>query len=135
MGPVRRWSSGLGSLTVFLATLALGGCSLWAIQGPPPNHAELTAFTCTEDRGPAVMDLIWGGLALGATAVVLASDSEGDFLDYEAPAAATFGTMGLIGMLSAKTGFDRTTRCRDARRALEERLSPGPVRPDTADSR
>jgi hypothetical protein len=114
------------SVTPLRAALALGlllttACGFILTQAPPADHLSQPYFSCTESNAGPVIDVIWGGLnVLGG---LLASDDPSS--QFYSPDAGQTRVLGLAwGVLSgsaAATGFDKTKRCREAKRELAER--------------
>lgn len=118
-------------VAIVAPSLMLSGCGVIITQGPPANHTELTSITCTEsDKAPA-FDVIFGGImVLGA---VLSATRDHDpvaerddaWLLRKDQITATYATVAAGSGISAYLGFRKTAGCREARRALAERLGPG----------
>ncbi len=104
----------------FLAStpFLLAACGL-ATKGPPAGHEKMmTGFSCTESMAAPILDLL-GGLA-GIWVV-----GEAEKLDegYPKSDAGTYWSIAFGGIygVSAVVGFDRVTRCREAKRDLRAR--------------
>lgn len=95
----------------------LSGCSPLFIDGPPPGHADMESFECTESRLLPILDLGFTAMYLGEAAT-----AEGSFLVTKGIARAIgIGFVVLTGV-SAITGFKRVNRCRAARRQGPQNL-------------
>lgn len=101
-------------------------CAVAFTKGPPAGHEKMMSFTCTESNAAPILDAIWAGASIVA-AVGAAADpnvgGEGNY--YLAPEAVV--ALGLswaaITGVSAISGFKKSKKCREARRALERRLA------------
>ena len=120
-----------------LLVLATTGCSFAFVNGPPRGHEEMAEFTCTEDRTVPFVDAIGAGLFVvaGALLLVVAEEDEEpetgfvsvgpDSEDYSRWGAISLGISVPVGV-SAFVGSRRVNECRDAKRALQERLGGAP---------
>src|SRR5690348_9850562 len=98
--------------TLLLATLILasatGGCSFAFVNGPPPNHRQLSFFGCTSSNtiptldaavaALSVVDAVVAGTGGGGTTSI--GSSKGDAVTFAATAA-------LLGA-SAAYGYKKT---------------------------
>ena len=121
-------------LLVVLGVLSFGttGCGFLLTHGPPDDHRERTSFSCTESNGGPIVDVVWAVLNL-AGATIIASDPD----RFENSDAAIVGslTWTAVGTASAVVGFNKTKRCRAAKRelasrheaALDQRVGPAQV--------
>ena len=113
--------------TLILAS-ATGGCSFAFVNGPPPNHRQLSFFGCTSSNTIPTLDLAVGALSV-VDAVVAGSSSgstststgsgKGDAIAFAATAA-------LLGA-SAAYGYKKTSECREAEAELVRRTPPTPI--------
>jgi uncharacterized protein YjdB len=122
---------------VVLGVLSFGttGCGFLLTHGPPDDHRERTSFSCTESNGGPIVDVVWAVLNL-AGATIIASDPD----QFENSDAAIVGslTWTAVGTASAVVGFNKTKRCRAAKRelasrheaALDQRVGPEPAPAD-----
>lgn len=117
-------------VTTAALPLVLGGCGVILTHGPPANHTERASFTCTESNEAPALDVIFGGImVLGA---ILSATRDHDpvaerddaWLLRKDQITATYATVAAGSGISAYLGFRKTARCREARRALAERLAP-----------
>jgi hypothetical protein len=111
---------GAGSLGCVLAMTQ--GCGLVLTHSPPVGHEQMYYFDCTESRTGSILDLAVAGLH-GVAAVSATTDRHSDpYVDSSAEIAmnavafALFATSGYVGL-------KRTSRCREARRLLADRLT------------
>jgi hypothetical protein len=117
---------------VLVATLILtsgaGGCSFALVNGPPPNHRQLSFFGCTSSNTIPMVDLGISALSVVDAALSAAGSSssglstgsnKGDLVTFAA-SAALFGA-------SAAYGYKRTAECRDAEALLVKRTPPAPM--------
>ncbi|HEY4394180.1 MAG TPA: hypothetical protein VGP64_08960 [Polyangia bacterium] len=113
--------------TLILASAA-GGCSFALVNGPPPEHRQLSFFGCTSSNTIPTLDLAVGALSV-VDAVVAGSgggpsnsttgSNKGDAITFAATAA-------LLGA-SAAYGYKKTAECRTAEAELVRRTPPAPV--------
>jgi hypothetical protein len=79
-------------------------------------------FTCTESNTGPIIDVIWGAFN-AHSAVVIAADPD-NYYGYDADpgvvAAVGLGFAALHGVAAA-VGFDKSKKCRAAKRQLAER--------------
>jgi hypothetical protein len=92
----------------------------------------LENFSCTESNGGPIIDAIWAGLNL-ATALAVAANPE----EYANSDALILGGLVWVGITfpAAVVGFNKTDKCRAAKRELarrqrQERVGPEPVPAD-----
>jgi hypothetical protein len=115
--------------TLILAS-ATGGCSFAFVNGPPPNHRQLSFFGCTSGNTIPTLDLAVGALSV-VDAVVAGSgggnpDSSSSTGSHKGDAIAFAATAALLGA-SAAYGYKKTSECRDAQADLVRRTPPTPV--------
>ena len=107
-----------------LLPVVTGGCGFLFSHAPPEGHEQMDYFTCTEgDAGP-IIDIVWAGLNV-AGAAVIASDPD----TYANADAAIVGgiSWGVISGAAAVVGFNKSKKCRAAKRALAERQGQRPA--------
>ncbi len=107
-------------LLVVLGGLSFGttGCGFLFTHAPPADHRERTSFSCTESDGGPIVDVIWAGLNL-AGAIAAASDP--DIVENSDAAIAVGLSWTVITGTTAAIGFNKTKRCRAAKRELARR--------------
>jgi len=117
------------AIVLTLIPLALGACGLLFTHGPPADHEHLNHFNCTASKTGPVVDLVWGGLNLAGAAAVSANWDQ-----YQNPGQAEASGVfwGLLSVASAGVGFDKVSRCVEAKRELAERQARAP--PATAET-
>jgi hypothetical protein len=123
---MRRTASRLGLPVLLIVTAT--GCSFAFVKGPPRGHEEMAGFTCTESRAIPILETIWTSLFVvgGISALADKGEDQGWFEPTpEQVAAVSFGISVPLGA-SAFVGFRRVNDCRDAKRALQERLGSAP---------
>lgn len=106
----------VGSMVfLYLLVVQASGCGYIVSQGPPDSHAQLDNFSCTESNAGPIIDIIW----LGLVGVTLAT---GDVSNYDAARVilASGASLGILGSAAA-VGFNKSKRCRAAKRQLAER--------------
>ena len=114
--------------------LGLGACSLVFVSGPPPDHAQRPAFDCSASRFIPVLDVAWATLMTLNLAVAVKDDDTqwNDTFGGSAPFARTIG-IPLYAALAAGSalgswyGFVTSSRCIQAKRALEQRQLDRPI--------
>jgi hypothetical protein len=116
------------------AILALlwSGCSLGFVAGPPPEHAQVASFQCTDSKLAPILDSVFGGL-FGLTFLAAASqsdemwanDSNNSRLGSRTEVAVLYGSLAALEAASAYYGYITVRRCRAARREVEERVQSG----------
>jgi hypothetical protein len=113
-----------------IMALMLAGCSLGFVAGPPPEHPQLAAFTCTDSNLAPILDSVVGGL-FGLTFVAAAGSTDEKWamdnprLGSRTDAAVMYGSLAAIGGISAFYGYYTVHACRAARRAADERVQGG----------
>jgi len=112
--------------TLILAS-ATGGCSFAFVNGPPPNHRQLSFFGCTSGNTIPTLDLAVG--ALTAVDAVVAGTGGGGSTSTGSNKgdAITFAAMAAVLGASAAYGYKKTSECRDAEAELVRRTPPTPV--------
>src|ERR1051325_165807 len=89
-----------------IMALMLAGCSLGFVAGPPPEHPQLAAFTCTASKLAPSLDSVVGGL-LGLTLVAGGGSTDEKWamdnprLGSRTDAAVMYGSLAAIGGGSA----------------------------------
>jgi hypothetical protein len=122
--------------------LLFAGCSLGFVAGPPPEHAALPSFSCTDSRVAPVLDTVLGSLA--GLAVLSAAGSTDAMWEMNNPgsssradAIAVFAPLLALEAASAYYGYTRVHACSEARQQALARVQsrlPGmqPVWPPAA---
>lgn len=110
----------------FIAYITIGtsGCGFLFVHGPPADHAERSElFSCTESNIGPILDVIWAGL--NATGIILyAADAQ--FRDDVESASVAFSAGWVaLNTSAAIVGFNKTSKCREARLAQNRRLRAG----------
>jgi hypothetical protein len=130
-----------GSLGCVLAMTQ--GCGLVLTHGPPVGHEQMNYFNCTESRTGPILDLALAGFSL-VGAVSAATDSQSD--PYLGDVSTGFAVIGALEFAlyatSSIIGMKKTSRCREARQLLADRLAtqglagapPRPGQPDSVPS-
>jgi len=107
--------------------LTFTACGWAFVQGPPPNHESMASFTCTNSNTLPLIDAIWGGLNLAASASAIATSDYDWARDYpdinKNTAIAGSLAFGVLGALAARTGSQKVKECRAALDALSQRQS------------
>ena len=110
---------------VTLAAFALSGCGFIFTHGPPAQHAQLDYFSCTETNAGPIIDAIMAGLYGLGTIAIAADPDEYELTDSETT-SAIIGGVFWTGLLTggAVVGFNKTSRCREAKAQLATRTRP-----------
>jgi hypothetical protein len=122
--------------------LLFAGCSLGFVAGPPPEHAQLPSFSCSDSHVAPVLDSVLGGLA-GLTVLSAAGSTDAMWemnngrLGSRADAIAVFAPLAALEAASAYYGYTRVHACGEARQAALARVQtrlPGmqPIWPPAA---
>jgi hypothetical protein len=117
----------LALVATLILTSATGGCSFAFVNGPPPNHKQLSFFGCTSSNSIPTLDLAAGALSLvdavaagtGGSGSSATGSGKADLITFAAGAA-------LLGA-SAAYGYKKTAECRDAEAQLVLRTPPAPT--------
>ena len=122
--------------------LLFTGCSLGFVAGPPPEHAALPSFSCTDSRVAPVLDTVLGGLAgLSVLSAVSSTDAMWEMnnnrLGSRTDAIAMFAPLLALEAASAYYGYTRVHACSQARQQALARVQtrlPGmqPIGPPAA---
>jgi hypothetical protein len=130
-----RW---IGAVTAVLFT----GCSLGFVAGPPPEHAALPSFSCSDSRVAPVLDTVLGAIAgLTVASAVGSTDEMWDMnngrLGSRTDAIALFAPLAALEAASAYYGYTRVHACSEARQQALARVQtrlPGmqPIWPPAA---
>ncbi len=131
----KRFASRLTIVALLgLLPMATGACGFIFSHAPPQGHDQMEYFTCTESKTGPILDVIVSGLSVFAAAGAATIDDP-DF-DRGATIGGYIVAVGLWGS-AAVVGFNKTNRCREAKRALMERLrgmGQSPLMQDPGDS-
>ena len=115
-----------GSRPMTISLLALmpftAGCGFLFSHAPPEDHEQLDYFTCTESNAGPIIDVIWGSLNVLAG---LAAASDPEF--YGEGAAVAYLSWGVLSAAAAGVGFNKSKKCKAAKRALAARQTQGRV--------
>lgn len=109
---------------VLVGTLALGSsaCGFIFSHGPPAGHEQMTSFNCTEGNAGPILDVVWGGLnVIGA----LAAASDPNAYENSGQIVAVGLSWGALSAAAAAVGFDKSKKCREAKRLLAQRQAQG----------
>lgn len=119
---MHRKRFGLRAMTIsLLALLPLTtGCGFLFSHAPPEDHEQLDYFTCTENNAGPIIDVIWGSLSVLAG---LAAAADPDY--YGEAAAVIYLSWGVLSGAAAGVGFNKSKKCRAAKRALAARQMQG----------
>ena len=119
--PGELYSAGMRAIALTLA-ISVTGCSFAFVSGPPSNHAQLPAFSCSERRVVPVLDTIWTGLqTLNFVAAVASSDQKwSDLYNGNPPisrgaAIPLYAVLAGLGAAGMYYGYTRTSECREAK--------------------
>ena len=109
-----------GSRLMTIALLALlpmaTGCGFVFSHAPPDCHEQMDYFACTEGNAGPIIDVIWASLnILGALAAA------GDPDAYAEGTVAIGLSWGILSGAAAGVGFNKSKKCKAAKRALAAR--------------
>src|SRR5438105_2930631 len=107
-----------------LALLCCCGCSLLGARGPPPAHEKLTAFDCTDNRALPTLDSLAGLAARLGALLVMADAWKGDINAQNL--IIGLGFTWAISFTSSMYGYSVVKDCREAKEALDQRMSQPP---------
>lgn len=103
------------------------GCSLGFVAGPPPQHAEVAAFTCSDSLLAPILDSVLGGL-VGSTFLAAAGSTDEKWemdsgsLGSRSDVIAIYGALAALEAASAFYGYRTVHACREARRVADDRV-------------
>jgi len=100
------------------------GCGVFLTHGPPIGHEQMYYFDCTESRTGPLLDFAGAGFA-AASAVDLATtgDSDTSSDDFDTSLAFAYAVQVVAYTASGFLGLRKTSRCREARGLLADRLA------------
>lgn len=110
-------------------TLSVSGCSYVVVNGPPPEHANMVYFSCTESNAFPIIDGVAAVLS-GIHTFLVVGDRDAYDDKYGLGASSQtlmgLGTVATLGYgFAALEGSNRTDNCRDAKRDWAERRMQG----------
>lgn len=122
--------------------LLFAGCSLGFVAGPPPEHAALPSFSCSDSRVAPVLDTVLGSLA-GLIALSAAGSTDAMWEMNNPGSSSRTNTIAVLAPLaaleaaSAYYGYTRVHACSEARQQALARVQtrlPGmqPIWPPAA---
>jgi hypothetical protein len=113
--------------TLILAS-ASGGCSFAFVNGPPPNHRQLSFFGCTSSNTIPTLDAAVAALSV-VDAVVAGTGGDGSSTSTGSNKgdAITFAATAALLGASAAYGYKKTSECRVAEAELVRRTPPTPL--------
>lgn len=122
-----------------LLALSVNACSFLFSHAPPEGHERMEYFTCTEGNAAPIIDVIWASLNV-LTALAVAGNPDDYYLPNEQIGFSV--AMALLSGAAAPVGFNKSKRCRAAKRQQAERQAQdrapaterrpdGPVQPVT----
>jgi uncharacterized protein YjdB len=107
--------------------MTTGACGFIFSHAPPEGHEEMDYFTCTDNNAGPIIDVIWASLnVLGA--LVAAGDP--DAYENSSQIIAVGLSWGVLSGAAAGVGFNKTKKCKAAKRAQAQRQGQG-AREDT----
>ena len=121
MKPKRSISHVSAVVCLLLLSVSASGCGFIFSHGPPEGHARMEDFSCTESNAGPIIDVIW----LGFFGLTIAT---GDLSGYDAARViVTSSVVAAVWGSAAAVGFNKSKRCRAAKRQLAERQAQGRV--------
>jgi hypothetical protein len=110
-----------------IMALFSAGCSLGFVAGPPPQHAQVASFTCSDSNLAPILDSVFAGLtatiSLGAASTTdekWAMDNAN--LGSRTTAAIVYGGFAALTGASAYYGYHTVHACREARQLASDRV-------------
>jgi hypothetical protein len=123
------YSAGMRAIALTLA-ISVTGCSFAFVSGPPANHRQLPAFSCTESRVVPVLDTIWTVLqTTNLIAAAASSDQQwSDLFNGNPPlsrgaAIPLYAVVAALGAAGMYYGYTRTSECREAKEEVAGRAA------------
>ena len=118
---------GIGVIRALIAAVFSAGCSFGFVAGPPPQHAQVASFTCSDSKLAPILDSVFAGLtATIAYGAASASDDQWamDHTGFSSriTSAVVYGGFAALTGASAYYGYRTVNDCRDARRVAGERV-------------
>lgn len=116
-----------------LLSMPSGACGFLFSHAPPGGHQQMDYFTCTESNAGPIIDIVWAGLNVAGA---LAAASDPDAYDNSGQIVAVGVSWGILSSAAAAVGFGKSSKCREAKRALAMRqaqrqnVAPAPAPPD-----
>ena len=112
-----RWTvfALLGSLS-----MATGACGFIFSHGPPQGHEQMNRIPCTESNTGPILDVIWAGVNVLAAIAAVTGPGPEPVVSRGALVAYSL-SWGLLSVGAAGVGFDKSKKCRTAKRALAQR--------------
>jgi len=103
---------------LLLLSVSVSACGFIFSHGPPEGHVRMDDFSCTESNASPIIDII----VFGASGLTLAAWGVSESFGADpARGIAVGGALVVIGGSSAAVGFNKSKRCRAAKRQLAER--------------
>jgi len=107
-------------------TIVSSACGFIFSHAPPDGHEQMNSFSCTESNAGPIVDIVWAGLNV-VGAVQAASDPDAYVNSSQIVAVGL--SWGVVSSAAAAVGFNKSNRCRAAKRQLGERQARGLVAP------
>ena len=99
-------------------------CGFIFSHGPPDGHEQMSSFNCTEGNAGPILDIVWGGLnVIGA----LAAASDPSAYENSDQIVVVGLSWGVVSGTAAAVGFNKSKKCRVAKKQLAERQAQGQV--------
>jgi len=118
---------GIGVIWALIAAVVSAGCSFGFVAGPPPQHAQVASFTCSDSKLAPILDSVFAGLtgiiflnAASTTDAKWAMDSAD--LGSRSTAAVVYGAFAALTGASAYYGYHTVHVCGEARRLAGDRV-------------
>jgi hypothetical protein len=119
--PGELYSAGMRAIAFTLA-ISVTGCSFAFVSGPPANHRQLPAFSCSESRVVPVLDTIWTVLQT-SNLILAAAESDQKWSDLyngnppisRGAAIPLYAVLAGLGAAGMYYGYTRTSECREAK--------------------
>ena len=102
-------------------------CGFIFSHGPPDGHEQMSSFNCTEGNAGPILDIVWGGLnVIGA----LAAASDPSAYENSDQIVVVGLSWGVVSGTAAAVGFNKSKKCRLAKKQLAERQGQAPTPAD-----
>jgi hypothetical protein len=104
-----------GLVVVLCSSLVLGGCSFVFVKGPPANHEQLPAVTCTESWIVPGLDTAFTAIQVISLAYAASASEWNENFLSRTGSIVLYAGLAALGGAGMYYGFTRTKRCRAAK--------------------
>lgn len=118
---------GIGVIRALIVAVFSAGCSFGFVAGPPPQHAQLASFTCSDSKLPPILDSVFAGLTVTTAWLAATSSDDRWAMDHtglgsRVTAGVVYGGLAALTGASAYYGYRTVNDCREARRVAGDRV-------------